>query len=89
MPFLSGEDLSAVDQEEPAMAATSNRKSTQAKVSAHCRRLRAQGLRPIQIWVPDVRAPGFKAQALANRWRSRLASFIDAVSDVRLGEGLE
>ena len=45
------------------MAATSSRKSSRAKVSAHRRRLRAQGLRPIQIWVPDVRAPGFKAQA--------------------------
>ena len=45
------------------MAATSKRKSSQAKVSAYRRRLRAQGLRPIQIWVPDVRAPGFKAQA--------------------------
>ena len=22
-------------------------------------RLRSQGLRPVQIWVPDVRAPGF------------------------------
>ena len=74
------------------MAATSNRKSSQAKVSAHRRRLRAQGLRPIQIWVPDVRAPGFKAQA----HRQSLAvatsleanadqSFIDAVSDLRLG----
>ena len=45
------------------MAVTSRRKSSQAKVSAHRRRLRAQGLRPIQIWVPDVRAPGFKEQA--------------------------
>jgi hypothetical protein len=26
-------------------------------------RLRAQGMRPIQIWVPDVHAPGFAAEA--------------------------
>jgi hypothetical protein len=26
-------------------------------------RLRAQGLRPIQIWVPDVRSPEFFTQA--------------------------
>ena len=45
------------------MPVTSSGKSSRAKVSAHRRRLRAQGLRPIQIWVPDVRAPGFKAQA--------------------------
>jgi hypothetical protein len=55
-----------------------------------------QGLRPIQIWVPDVRAPAFKAQA----HRQSLAvatslqanedqSFIDAVSDLRLDKGLE
>jgi hypothetical protein len=53
-------------------------------------------LRPIQIWVPDVRAPGFKAQA----HRQSLAvatslqanadqSFIDALSDLRLDEGLK
>jgi hypothetical protein len=26
-------------------------------------RLRAQGLRPIQIWVPDVRSPAFIQEA--------------------------
>jgi hypothetical protein len=26
-------------------------------------RLRAMGLRPLQIWVPDTRAPGFAAEA--------------------------
>ncbi len=29
----------------------------------HRQRLREQGLRPIQIWVPDVRAPEFVAEA--------------------------
>lgn len=33
------------------------------RVREHRRRLRAQGLRPIQIWVPDVRSPDFVAQA--------------------------
>jgi hypothetical protein len=33
------------------------------RVRAHRQRLRAQGLRPIQIWVPDVRSPDFVAQA--------------------------
>jgi hypothetical protein len=27
------------------------------------KRIRAQGLRPIQIWVPDVRAPSFRSEA--------------------------
>ncbi len=33
------------------------------RVRSHRARLRAQGLRPIQIWVPDVRAPGFADEA--------------------------
>ena len=67
--------------------ATSTRPSRD-KVRAHRERLRQQGLRPIQIWVPDVRAPAFKAEA----HRQSLAvarsphsdedqTFIDAVSD--------
>jgi len=32
-------------------------------VQAHRARLRAEGLRPVQIWVPDVRAPQFVAEA--------------------------
>ena len=27
-------------------------------------KLREQGLRPVQIWVPDTRAPGFAEEAL-------------------------
>lgn len=33
------------------------------RVSEHRRRLRAQGLRPVQIWVPDVRSPEFEREA--------------------------
>jgi hypothetical protein len=36
-----------------------------SRVRAHRERLRAQGLRPIQIWVPDVRAAQFVEQAHA------------------------
>jgi hypothetical protein len=32
-------------------------------VRQHRERLRRQGLRPVQIWVPDVRAPAFIAEA--------------------------
>jgi hypothetical protein len=58
-----------------------------AKVRAHRARLRAQGLRPIQIWVPDTRSPEFAAEA--RRQSLRLArsrheaddqAFIDAIS---------
>ncbi len=50
--------------------------------------MRAQGLRPVQIWVPDVRSPGFAAEALrqsslvaaADRDADEMA-FIEAVSE--------
>ena len=37
--------------------------SSREKVRAHRERLRQQGLRPIQIWVPDVRSPSFRKAA--------------------------
>ena len=63
-------------------------KPARDKVRAHRERLRRQGLRPIQIWVPDVRSPAFEAEA----HRQSLAvaqspyggddqGFIDATSD--------
>lgn len=33
------------------------------RVADHRTRLREQGLRPLQIWVPDTRAPGFTDEA--------------------------
>ncbi len=36
---------------------------TSRRVAAHRAELRRRGLRPIQIWVPDTRAPGFAAEA--------------------------
>jgi hypothetical protein len=63
-------------------------KSSRLKVQAYRERLRAQGLRPIQIWVPDVRAPSFSAQAhsqslavAASAVAAEDQVFIDAVSD--------
>ncbi len=37
--------------------------TTRERVREHRQRLREQGLRPIQIWVPDVRSPEFVAEA--------------------------
>ena len=42
---------------------TRTRKTSMEKVREHRARLRAQGLRPVQIWVPDTRSPGFAAEA--------------------------
>ena len=38
-------------------------RSSRDRVRAHRERLREQGLRPIQIWVPDVTTPEFAAEA--------------------------
>lgn len=39
--------------------ANSKAANVRARVRAHRARLRAEGLRPIQLWVPDVRSPEF------------------------------
>lgn len=36
-----------------------NHQPTRQRVRQHRERLRTAGLRPIQLWVPDTRAPGF------------------------------
>lgn len=45
------------------MAGPAEKSTGAGRVRDHRRRLRAQGLRPIQIWVPDVRSPEFAAEA--------------------------
>lgn len=63
------------------------RATTRAKVKSHREKLRAQGLRPIQIWVPDTRAPGFAEEvrrqcllANASPHAKDDQDFIDSVS---------
>lgn len=69
------------------MASARGAKPTKVKVQEHRDRLRAQGLRPIQIWVPDVRAPSFRSEAhrqslsvAASAHAAENQAFIDAVS---------
>lgn len=47
----------------PAAKHKLSRKPSRLKVREHRDRLRSLGLRPIQIWVPDVWARAFRAQA--------------------------
>ena len=53
--------------------------SSREKVRAHRERLRAQGLRPIQIWVPDTRSRKFAAEA--SRQSRLVASSPQAAKD--------
>ena len=64
----------AADTTSGATTATTQGSTTQTTLAArraanrrnvrqHRQRLRAQGMRPIQIWVPDVHSPEFAAEA--------------------------
>jgi hypothetical protein len=70
------------------MATPTDRRTSRSKVAEHRARLRAQGMRPIQIWVPDVRSASFRAEAhrqsaavAATRHARSDQAFIDAISD--------
>ena len=61
--------------------------SIRDRVRQHRERLRGQGLRPLQIWVPDVRAPEFVAEAhrqsvavAASEGEADDQAFVDAIS---------
>jgi hypothetical protein len=70
------------------MSSASSRKPSRVKVREHRKRLRKQGLRPVQIWAPDVRSAAFRKEA--HRQSAAVAgsahafddqAFIEAVSD--------
>ena len=61
--------------------------SVRDRVAAHRQRLRERGLRPIQVWVPDIRAAGFakeaarQARAVARAdMRASDQQFVEAIS---------
>ncbi len=72
------------------MTTPAKRKTTRTKVQAHRNRLRALGLRPIQIWVPDTRSKAFAAEARRQSRAIALSeqeaddqAFIDSVSELK------
>ncbi|TRL32235.1 DUF3018 family protein [Methylosinus sporium] len=78
------------------MASVAKPKPSRVKVRDHRERLRAQGLRPIQIWVPDVRAASFRAEAHRQSLAVAMSphslddqSFIDAASVIDIDDGGE
>lgn len=65
------------------------KQGTRDKVRAYRERMRARGLRPIQIWVPDTRTAAFRdearrqSDAVARSERAREdQSFVDAISEL-------
>jgi hypothetical protein len=70
------------------MASAAKPRASRFKVREHRARLRDQGLRPIQIWVPDVRSPTFRSEAhrqsvavAASAHATEDQTFIDTVTD--------
>jgi Antitoxin MazE-like len=70
------------------MPTSSKSVKSRDKVRAHRARLRRRGLRPIQIWVPDVRSRTFAREAhrqsllIGTHKREREEQdFVDAVSE--------
>ena len=61
------------------MRARSKGASSRDKVRAHRERLREQGLRPMQIWVPDMRSPAFAREA--HRQSLAVANSVHAKED--------
>jgi Protein of unknown function (DUF3018) len=70
------------------MARVKQPRLSRLKVQKHRERLRRLGLRPIQIWVPDVRSPAFRAEAHRQSVATAVSvgasedqAFIEAVSE--------
>ncbi len=70
------------------MPSTPRSRPSRDKVRAHRERLRRQGLRPIQLWVPDVRTPEFAAEAHRQSLAAACSpcaeqdqAFVDALTD--------
>ena len=62
--------------------------STSQRVQEHRNRLRAAGLRPVQLWVPDTRNPNF-TKACSQQARLIAASDTDSdwMDDIQDTEG--
>jgi hypothetical protein len=83
MSLSSGESIVS-----PARARSGLRTPVAQRVQKHRKALRAAGLRPIQIWVPDVRSKRFAAQAhrqslavAKSSYEKDDQAFIESVSD--------
>ncbi len=82
---MASEAAPELSRSEPS-AQEARRAANRRKVREHRQRLRAQGMRPIQIWVPDVHSPEFAAEARrqclfanASPEEAETQAFIDSV----------
>ncbi len=62
--------------------------STRERVNVYRAKLRSSGLRPVQIWVPDARRPGFAEECRrqsrlldADPQEAEITAWLEEVSD--------
>jgi hypothetical protein len=81
------QEISQLPTQQRHKSPKTKKKLSRDRVRAHRERLRKQGMRPIQIWVPDVNSQRFKAEA--NRQSRAIANspheaedqaFLEAIS---------
>ena len=72
------------------MSTTPQRAANRERVKSFRERQKAEGLRLVQFWVPDVRTPEFKAEArrqaeavAASPHAQEDQDFVDAVSEFK------
>ena len=65
------------------------KKGTREKVRNYRERMRARGMRPVQVWVPDTRSETFRREAhrqsliiARSEGEAEDQAFIDSVSDL-------
>jgi DNA-binding LacI/PurR family transcriptional regulator len=70
------------------MADSAPATNSRERVKSYRERLRRQGLRPVQIWIPDTRSPEFAAAArrqsaavAASPHEREDQAFVDAISN--------
>jgi DNA-binding LacI/PurR family transcriptional regulator len=70
------------------MSRSAKQETSRDRVRGYRERLRRQGLRPIQIWVPDTRSPAFAIEAhrqsgaiAAGPHEAEKQALIDAIPD--------
>ncbi len=71
------------------MVDNKNRMSVRERVAAYRARLREEGLRPVQIWVPDTRSEAYRAEArrqadavARSPYEPMDQAFVDAISEL-------
>ena len=70
------------------MTSAKKKHATREKVKSYRARMRAKGMRLVQIWVPDTRSPRFIAEArrqgravAQSPMEAEDQAFVDAISD--------